>query len=159
MIPLSLLAAAAGAAMQPAAPVATCIGTRVLVTNDADLDDAAVAELRRFARAEPLRDYRRRITVFAPFGLFRGTTQNRDRTALRGEVIRAHLIAAGLPPDRIRVIGLGEHATYPFPPEMRELDRRTPASAAERDARAGFVIVESPAAAPLDCSRLAPPSD
>ena len=114
----------------------------------AHLADDAVAELRRFARDHRSDDYRIRYVVFAPYGFDRGTTTNREATQLRGEVVRAHLIAAGLDSDRIRVMRLGEHASYPFPPGTAEMEQaaRRRGGRAEAWANAASVTLEISAA-------------
>jgi len=117
-MPSALPLLAALALAPPAdAGMSRCLGVAVPVAGlrAAILDDDAVAALRRFARDHGRDDYRVRYVVFAPYGFDRGTTSNILATRLRGEVVRAHLVAAGLDETRILVLQLGEHADYRFP--------------------------------------------
>ena len=149
MISVAALFAALSATQAPAAPAPVrCAGVAVPISGlrSAELDDDAVAALRRFARARLADDYRTRYVVFAPYGWDRGTTSNILATQLRGETVRAHLVAAGLPEERIRVLRLGEQADYPFPSAPagaeRAFERRdTPAG---RWTSAASVTVELP---------------
>jgi hypothetical protein len=164
MAPALFFLASVLAATQPTGSnVRNCLGISVPVSghDTALLDDAAVAALRRFAAGAPVGDYRIRFVVFAPYGFNRGTTVNRQVTRLRGEVIRAHLIAAGLPGDRIRVMQLGEHAHYPFPPtvEAAEAADRRGGGPEGPWGTAGLVIVELPPESDTDCRLVAHPSE
>ena len=154
---LAFLAATLALAQQTEGRVTTCFGTSVAVhgLDTAMLDDAAVAELRRFARSQALTDYRLRLVVFAHYGFNRGTTVNQQVTTERGEVIRAHLIAEGLQGDRIRVLRLGEHANYPFPTAAIEAQTAIMRREGERWTRAGLIIIEAPAGS--DCRRFLRP--
>ncbi len=152
MLSYTSLLAAALASTQPAdGGVSRCLGIAVPMSGlrAAHLDDDSVARLRRFAREHRSDAYRIHYVVFAPYGFDRGTTTNREATQLRGEVVRAHLIAAGLDGDRIRVMRLGEHASYPFPPGMVEAEQaaRRRGGRAETRANAASVTLEIPAAA------------
>ncbi|MEA3011465.1 MAG: hypothetical protein QOD42_10 [Sphingomonadales bacterium] len=162
---IPLLATALAFAPPAGAGVSRCLGAAVPVSGlrAAVLDDEAVAALRRFARAHRGDDYRIRYVVFAPYGFDRGTTSNILATRLRGEVIRAHLVGAGLDEDRIRVLQLGEHADYPFPPgtDAVEAAARRRLDLAGRWTTAASVTVESPAGAAPSCPPAAlhvPPS-
>jgi hypothetical protein len=154
---LALLAALAAQA-PPAAPV-RCLGVVVPVSGlrTAELDDEAVASLRRFARALRGVDYRIRYVVFAPYGFDRGTTSNIHTTQLRGETVRAHLVAAGLFEEHIRIVRLGEQGSYPFPPAVAEAERmmRSPSSPEHRWTTAASVTLELPPGA--DCSHIPRP--
>ncbi len=142
------VAALLAAAQLPADNPQRCIGVVVPVSGlrAAVLDDEAVAALRRFARARLDDDHRARYVVFAPYGYDRGTASNIAATQLRGETVRAHLVAAGLPAERIRIIRLGEQGDYPFPPGLEAAERAVerPGSRAERWTNAASVTVELP---------------
>lgn len=129
-----------------------CLGVVVPVSGlrAALLGDQAVAALRRFARARLADDYRTRYVVFAPYGYDRGIDSNIATTQLRGEIVRAHLVAAGLPEERIRVIRLGEQGSYPFPAGLDAAERAVerPGSLADRWTNAASVTVELPPGAP-----------
>ena len=151
MVLVPVLLAALAAAQPPAASPVRCLGVVVPVSGlrAANLDDDAVAALRRFAGAHLADDYRTRYVVFAPYGYDRGTTSNIVATQLRGETVRAHLVGAGLPEERIRVIRLGEQGDYPFPPGLGAIEhaverRDTPAG---RLTSAASVTVELPSGA------------
>lgn len=152
---LPLLAASLAVAPPADAGVSRCLGVAVPVSGlrAAILADDSVAELRRFARAHGRDDYRTRYVVFAPYGFDRGTTSNIVATRLRGEVIRAHLVGAGLDENRVRVLQLGEHADYPFPTGLEEAERtfRPAPPGSERWALIATVTVESPAGVADGC--------
>jgi hypothetical protein len=143
------------------------LGTAVPVAGlrSASLDDGAVAALRRFARDHGRDDGRIRYVVFAPYGFDRGMASNIVATRLRGEVVRAHLIGAGLDEGRIRVLQPGEQADYPFPPALDEARAalRRGGGALERWTNIASVTVESPAGpapgCPLPRSSLRHPQD
>ncbi|HTU11429.1 MAG TPA: hypothetical protein VMG08_11090 [Allosphingosinicella sp.] len=151
-----ILSAALAATQVPVSARVHCIGVVVPISGlrAADLDDEAVADLRRFARAHRGDDYRTNYVVFAPYGYDRGTTSNQAATQLRGDTVRTHLVAAGLPESRIRVLRLGEHADYGFPTELAEIERaieRRPGLSG-RWTNAASVTIELPPHAPSRCA-------
>lgn len=158
---MSLVVILVAALIQPLAAPRTCFGTAVPISGlrAAELADDAADELRRFARRPAVQDRRLRFAIFAPYGFDRGITSNVAATRLRGETVRAHLVAAGIDESRIRVIQLGEQGGYPFPPRLADAERAAPLWSTPRDRWTTFasVTVELPVDDPGDCSRFTPP--
>lgn len=135
MMPL-LIALAAPAVASP--DLVPCVGAQIQFGRfGSTLDAVATATLDRFVEARPLYRDGTRLAILVAGPNYAGVTANREEIARREQAIGAHLIGAGVPADRIRIVERGRYGWPHF------------------GTQAGIVLVETPAREAGGCAALA----